>query len=197
MAESVLPAGMVVSTAVFAVVLGLVVWGFAFKVARDNDAGLYERLAHAGREGVARLWMHPRTQLPLTTQPDRNGTLPFSFACEVLRGSTRDHRHRGPAGRRRHTAFHFAAAGPRPARTFGRVAGIGIMVVMLSGAAALTGLGIANDRQDESYKKRPPLTSWPTALFSWPSLVSHRKVPNISSGVIPRHRGQPSTSATA
>jgi ubiquinol-cytochrome c reductase cytochrome b subunit len=155
---------MVVSMVIFAILLGLVLWGHGQKVDRteamgsgktasDEELGWYQRLAHAGQDGKgANLDAPADPARPYPARPEWY----FLFLFQLLKYFEGEQEIIG-------TVVIPVAAGLLLAllpllgygrlRKFGHVFGVLVIVGLLGGAATLTGLAIARDHSNSEDAK--------------------------------------------
>jgi ubiquinol-cytochrome c reductase cytochrome b subunit len=155
---------MVVSMVLFAILLGLVLWGHGQKIDRADAGGgtataaaeaptWYQRLAHAGQNGKgANLDAPADPARPYPARPEWY----FLFLFQLLKYFEGEQEIIG-------TVVIPVAAGLLLAllpllgygrmRKFGHIFGIMVIAAILMGAAALTGLAIAKDLSDSDFRQ--------------------------------------------
>jgi quinol-cytochrome oxidoreductase complex cytochrome b subunit/mono/diheme cytochrome c family protein len=141
---------MLVSLAIFAVMLFLVLQGHGHPVEAPatGEQGLYERWAHAGREGLGANLDAPAD--PEQSYPARPEWY-FLFLFELLKFFPGDQEIIGTVVIPQAAAallFVLPLLGYGWMRRFGHVIGVVVMVALLGGAAALTFQALADDTAD-------------------------------------------------
>jgi ubiquinol-cytochrome c reductase cytochrome b subunit len=147
---------MLVSMVIFGIMLALVLWGHGHKVEPPSvdgqaagEASLYERMAHAGRNGLGANLDAPAD--PGTASYPARPEWYFLFLFQLLKYFEGDQEVIGtvviPAGVGL-LLFLLPLLGYGPLRKFGHVFGVLVIVALLGGAATLTYLAFAEDYGD-------------------------------------------------